>query len=181
MTDRQLPNNYLMTTLQLIFKKNNSPFYSIQGFSNPYMRQGGIGASATWGGYGQHQSQQPSGIGASATWGGYGQPQPQQPSGIGASATWGGYSQPQPSYPYSSYPQIPSFGGIGASATWGGYQVGGSAGYYPNGNYGQYNPVQVGKILHIFERVFFPMGLLPTGLLFIGLFNKRPCFATTFL
>ena len=140
MTDRQLPNNYLLTTLQQIFKKNNSPFYSIQGFSNPYMRQGGIGASATWGGYGQPQSQQPSGIGASATWGGYGQPQPQQPSGIGASATWGGYGQPQPSYPYSSYPQIPSFGGIGASATWGGYQVGGSAGYYPNGNYGQYNP-----------------------------------------
>jgi hypothetical protein len=127
-----------------IFNKNNSPFYSIQGFSNPYMRNGGIGASATWGGYGQPQPQQPSGIGASATWGGYGQPQPQQPSGIGASATWGGYGQPQPqpqpSYPYSSYPQMPSYGGIGASATWGGYQVGGSAGYYPNGNYGQYNP-----------------------------------------
>ena len=46
------------------------------------MRNGGIGASATWGGYGQPQPQQPSGIGASATWGGYGQPQPQQPSGL---------------------------------------------------------------------------------------------------
>merc|ERR1712127_334737 len=99
-----------------------NPYGGAQGFANPYMRNGGIGASATWGGYGQ----------------------PQQPSGIGASATWGGYTQPppQPSYPYSSYPQMPSYGGIGASATWGGYQVGGSAGYYPNGNYGQYNPVQ---------------------------------------
>merc|ERR1711971_1208838 len=69
-----------------------NPYGGAQGFANPYMRNGGIGASATWGGYG------------------YGQSQPQQPSGIGASATWGGY------------------------------QVGGSAGYYPNGNYGQYNP-----------------------------------------
>merc|ERR1711971_1470773 len=88
-----------------------NPYGGAQGFSNPYMRQGGIGASATWGGYGQPQPQQPSGIGASATWGGYTQPPPQQPSGIGASATWGGYGQP--SYPYSSYPQMPSFGGIG--------------------------------------------------------------------
>merc|ERR1711935_945611 len=55
----------------------------------------------------------------------YGQPQPSY-----------GQPQPQPSYPYSSYPQMPSYGGIGASATWGGYQVGGSAGYYPNSNYG---------------------------------------------
>merc|ERR1711935_992175 len=66
-----------------------NPYGGAQGFSNPYMRN-----------YGQSQ---PS----------YGQP---QQGGIGASATWGGYGQPQPqpSYPYSSYPQIPSYGGIGA-------------------------------------------------------------------